>query len=212
MSPVPPISTTEALAPPSPVGLPQQQNFLLQSRARMDALVLKTIRSADRGAAAGLRDLSQTLAALPDWPQSAYFWTLCAAYFEAIALGLSAPDDSHKRLSSKILLVYMALARSELPPWDELSLQLLDVCAQAAAKQQQQAANAQANTTQLLLGGQLDAGTAAMLGGAVRDATAAADQTKRQQSAQFGAALGGGHLIRWQGVRAFHRGLGAFVS
>ena len=48
------------------------------------------------------------------------------------------------------------------------------------AKQQQQAANAQANTTQLLLGGQLDAGTAAMLGGAVRDATAAADQTKRQ--------------------------------
>ena len=144
MSPVPPISTNEALASAGPVGLPQQQNFLLQSRARMDALVLKTIRSADRDAAAGLCDLSQTLAALPDWPQSAYFWTLCAAYFEAIALGLSAPDDSHKRLSSKILLVYMALARSELPPWDELSLQLLDVCAQAAAKQQQQAPAMQA--------------------------------------------------------------------
>ncbi len=144
MSPVPPISTTEALAPAGPVGLPQQQNFLLQSRARMDALVLKTIRSADRDAAAGLRDLSQTLAALPDWPQSVYFWTLCAAYFEVIALGLSAPDDSHKRLSSKILRVYMALARSELPPWDELILQLLDVCAQAAAKQQQQAPAMQA--------------------------------------------------------------------
>jgi len=144
MSPVPPISTTEALVPAGPVGLPQQQNFLLQSRARMDALVLKTIRSADRDAAAGLRDLSQTLAALPDWPQSVYFWTLCAAYFEVIALGLSAPDDSHKRLSSKILRVYMALARSELPPWDELILQLLDVCAQAAAKQQQQAPAMQA--------------------------------------------------------------------
>ena len=144
MSPVPPISTTEALAPAGPVGLPQQQNFLLQSRARMDALVLKTIRSADRDAASGLRDLSQTLAALPDWPHSVYFWTLCAAYFEVIALGLSAPDDSHKRLSSKILRVYMALARSELPPWDELILQLLDVCAQAAAKQQQQAPAMQA--------------------------------------------------------------------
>ena len=79
MSPVPPISTNEALASAGPVGLPQQQNFLLQSRARMDALVLKTIRSADRDAAAGLCDLSQTLAALPEWTQSAYFWTLCAA-------------------------------------------------------------------------------------------------------------------------------------
>lgn len=136
------MSTTEALAPAGQPGT--QQLLLLQTRARMDALVLKTIRTADLGAAAGLRDLSKTLAALPDWPKSAYFWTLCAAYFEVIALGLSVPDDNHKRLSSKILRVYMVLARGELPPWDELTLQLLDVCAQAAAKQQQQAPAMQA--------------------------------------------------------------------
>jgi DNA invertase Pin-like site-specific DNA recombinase len=46
------------------------------------------------------------------------------------------------------------------------------------AQQQQQASNAQANTTQLLLSAQLDSDTAAMLGRAVRDATAAADQTQ----------------------------------
>jgi len=96
-----------------------------QTRARMDALVLNIIRSADVSAAADLRDLSLGLADTEQRAPERYFWTVCATFFEALATGLSALDVGNKRLAAQILRVYMQLARGETPLWDELLPPLL---------------------------------------------------------------------------------------
>ena len=100
-----------------------------QTRARMDALVLNIIRSADASAAAGLRDISQGLADTEQRAPERYFWTVCTTFFEALATGLSALDVANKRLTAQTLRVYMQLARGEAPPWDELLPPLLAACA-----------------------------------------------------------------------------------
>ena len=100
-----------------------------QTRARMDALVLNIIRSADASAAAGLRDLSLGLADTEQRAPERYFWSVCATFFEALATGLSALDVANKRLTAQTLRVYMQLARGEAPPWDELLPPLLAACA-----------------------------------------------------------------------------------
>ena len=100
-----------------------------QTRARMDALVLNIIRSADASAAADLRDISQGLADTEQRAPERYFWTVCTTFFEALATGLSALDVANKRLTAQTLRVYMQLARGEAPPWDELLPPLLAACA-----------------------------------------------------------------------------------
>ena len=100
-----------------------------QTRARMDALVLNIIRSADASAAAGLRDISLGLADTEQRAPERYFWTVCTTFFEALATGLSVLDVANKRLTAQTLRVYMQLARGETPPWDELLPPLLAACA-----------------------------------------------------------------------------------
>jgi hypothetical protein len=100
-----------------------------QTRARMDALVLNIIRSADANSAAGLRDISLGLADAEQRAPERYFWTVCATFFEALATGLSALDVANKRLTAQTLRVYMQLARGETPQWDELLPPLLAACA-----------------------------------------------------------------------------------
>jgi hypothetical protein len=91
-----------------------------QTRARLDALVLNIIRSADVGAAAGLRDLSLGLADAGQGAPERHYWTVCAAFCEALASGQSVLDVANKRLVAQTLRVFMQLARGEVPLWDEL--------------------------------------------------------------------------------------------
>jgi len=99
---------------------PGAVNYGPQTRARMDALVLNIIRSADASAAAGLRELSLGLADTEQRAPERYFWSVCATFFEALATGLSTLDVADKRLAAQTLRVYMQLARGETPLWDEL--------------------------------------------------------------------------------------------
>jgi hypothetical protein len=103
-----------------------------QTRARLDALVLNIIRSADVGAAAGLRDLSLGLADAGQGAPERHYWTVCAAFCEALASGQSGLDVANKRLVAQTLRVFMQLARGEVPLWDELLPPLLAVSAKAA--------------------------------------------------------------------------------
>lgn len=108
---------------------PGAVNYGPQTRARMDALVLNIIRSADASAAAGLRELSLGLADTEQRAPERYFWSVCATFFEALATGLGTLDVADKRLAAQTLRVYMQLARGETPLWDELLPPLLAACA-----------------------------------------------------------------------------------
>ena len=103
-----------------------------QTRARMDALVLNIIRSADVDAAAGLRDLSLGLADAEQRVPARHFWTVCSTFFGGLATGLSALDVANKRLAAQTLRVYMQLARGETPLWDELLPPFLAACTEPA--------------------------------------------------------------------------------
>lgn len=100
-------------------------------QARVDRSVLKVVKSGDADAASGMRSLSLGFAAAQETLQARVFWTLCAAYFEAVALGLCPPDVYCKRAASQILLQDRTLARGETGISERLLLDLLFFCAQA---------------------------------------------------------------------------------
>jgi hypothetical protein len=60
------------------------------------------------------------------------FWAVSAGYFEAVALGLCAPDIYAKRAASRILLQYRTLARGEPDVSERLVQDLLFFCSQSA--------------------------------------------------------------------------------
>ncbi len=100
-------------------------------RARLDGLVLKIVKSGDVGAAEAMRDISLGFAAEQSALEARVFWKICAAYFEAVSLGLCPPDVYGKRAASRILLQYRTLARGEPGISERLVQDLLFFCAQA---------------------------------------------------------------------------------
>ncbi len=100
-------------------------------RSRFDQAVLKIVKSGDTAAAHDLHRLSLGLAAgTEDAPQRA-FWSLAAGYFQAVSLGLVPPDLYAKRMASRVLTQYAALARGEPLPSERLAQDLLFYCARA---------------------------------------------------------------------------------
>ncbi len=100
-------------------------------QARVDRSILKVVKSGDADAAIAMRSLSLGFAAAQETLQARVFWTLCAAYFEAVALGLCPPDVYCKRAASQILLQDRTLARGETGISERLMQDLLFFCAQA---------------------------------------------------------------------------------
>ncbi|MDD5333011.1 MAG: Hpt domain-containing protein [Rhodoferax sp.] len=116
------------------VALPEQVPALVCDaalQARVDRSVLKVVKSGDVAAAIAMRSISLGFAAAQETLQGRVFWTLCAAYFEAVALGLCPPDVYCKRAASQILLQDRTLARGETAISERLLLDLLFFCAQA---------------------------------------------------------------------------------
>ena len=102
-------------------------------RSKMDQSVLKIMKNGDQEAARELAAISLSLAATQTAKQPKVFWKICAAYFEAVSLGLLPSDVYVKRVGSRILLQYAALAKGEQGVSDRLAQDLVFFCAQAAA-------------------------------------------------------------------------------
>lgn len=101
------------------------------ARSRLDQGVLRMVKDGDFDAAKDLRDLSLGLAAAHPDRQGRAFWKICAAFFDAFSQGMFTADVYVKRVASRILLQYAALARGESAIPDRLVQDLLFFCAQA---------------------------------------------------------------------------------
>ena len=100
-------------------------------RARVDQAVLRVVRTGDRAAAGVMRDVSAGLAQAQTALEPRAFWKISAAFFEALAAGLCAPDLYVKRAASRILVQYTSLARGEQTVSDRLAQDYLFYCANA---------------------------------------------------------------------------------
>lgn len=101
------------------------------SRTLLDWHVLKVVKSGDAAAAHAMRDISLGFAAAQSALEPRVFWKICAAYFEAVALGLCPTDIYGKRAASRILLQSRTLAKDDAPISERLLQDLLFFCAQA---------------------------------------------------------------------------------
>ncbi len=104
-------------------------------RARLDRLVLKVVKSADKAAAKAMRGICLGFAAAQKPLEIRVFWKICAAYFEAVSLGLCPSDVYGKRAASRILLQYRMLSGGDKGISERLVQDLLFFCAQAVPTQ-----------------------------------------------------------------------------
>lgn len=102
-----------------------------EARARLDAAVLKIVKSGDLKAALRLRDTCLGFVAAHSDRQSRAFWKICAGFFEAFGAGLMAPDVYVKRVASRVLMQYATLAKGDSTITDRLVQDLLFFCSQA---------------------------------------------------------------------------------
>ena len=104
-----------------------------EARARLDSAVLRIVKNADAGAAADMQNTCMGFAAAQTDRQSRAFWKICAGFFEALAHGMLKPDVYVKRVVSRVLMQYAALAKGDGAIADRLVQDLLFFCAQADA-------------------------------------------------------------------------------
>ncbi len=100
-------------------------------RSQLDQAVLRLIKTGDAASAAQLSRLSLGLAKAQTQLPPRVFWKICAAFFEASALGLCPSDVYSKRGASRVLLQYATLAKGDPSVSDRLAQDLLFFCAQA---------------------------------------------------------------------------------
>ena len=100
-------------------------------RALLDWQVLKVVKSGDVVAAKAMRDISLGFAAAQNELEPRVFWKICAAYFEAVSMGLCPTDVYGKRAASRILLQFRTLAKGDTSISERLLQDLLFFCAQA---------------------------------------------------------------------------------
>jgi chemosensory pili system protein ChpA (sensor histidine kinase/response regulator) len=117
--------------------LPLRQPALAYERElqlRIDGCILKLIRSGDAACAQAMSDISLGLVSAQSDLKPRVFWQICAAYFEAMASSLCAPDAAGKRALAQILLQYRALARGEAEVLPRLARELLFLLSQVDAQ------------------------------------------------------------------------------
>lgn len=116
--------------------VPLPQTVLAYDRSlqvRVDSHSLKLIRSGDRAAAHAMRDISLGLLGQHCDLHPRVFWQISAAYFEAVALGLTAVEAAGKKALTAILLQYRALAVGAGTVSENLLRDLLGLVAQASS-------------------------------------------------------------------------------
>ena len=125
----------EVILPPEVAGLSDAASL----RAEMDAGVLRVMKTADGPAAKRLGQLCVGIAAGHPAMETRAFWSICAAYFEAVSLGLCAADLYAKRAAARVLRQYAALAKGDSSVSDRLARDLLFFCALAVPDAGQEA-------------------------------------------------------------------------
>ncbi|QDL55697.1 Hpt domain-containing protein [Rhodoferax aquaticus] len=100
-------------------------------REKMDWAVLKVVKMGDNHSAARLSAVCHGLAMAGVDAHARTFWLVCAAYFEAVAMGLCPSDVYTKRAASRVLQQYAILARGGAAPSERLALDLLFFCSLA---------------------------------------------------------------------------------
>ena len=102
-----------------------------EARARLDAAVLRIVKSGDVRAALNLRETCLGLVATATEREPRAFWKICAGFFEAVGVGLLPADVYAKRVASRVLLQYATLAKGDPNIADRLVQDLLFFCSQA---------------------------------------------------------------------------------
>lgn len=125
----------EVILPPEVAALSDAASL----RAEMDAGVLRVMKTADAPAAKRLGQLCVGIAAGNPAMETRAFWSICAAYFEAVSLGLCAADLYAKRAAARVLRQYAALAKGDSSVSDRLARDLLFFCALAVPSAGQEA-------------------------------------------------------------------------
>jgi len=110
---------------------PQALAYAPAVRARLDAAVLRLMKSGDADSARDVAQLSAGLAAAQTARQPRVFWEVCAGFFEAMALQLLPVDIYVKRAATRVLLQYAALAKGDESVSDRLVHDLVFFCSQA---------------------------------------------------------------------------------
>ena len=104
-------------------------------RARLDQCVLKVVKTGDPVAAQELVRICLGLAQQQQHQPEQVFWNIAAAYFEALSLGLFSTDVYSKRIASRVLTQYAALAKGDAAIAPRLVQDMLFFCAQAVPVQ-----------------------------------------------------------------------------
>ena len=109
--------------------------YSTDTRKVLDQCVLPLMRGKAPQAARDMRELCLGLAAGQTDLHARIFWKLSAAINEALALDLLPVDIHVKRIASRILIQYTALAKGNAAISERLVLDLLFFCAQTTAAQ-----------------------------------------------------------------------------
>ncbi|MBN9324546.1 MAG: hybrid sensor histidine kinase/response regulator, partial [Delftia acidovorans] len=111
------------------------------ARALLDGVVLRMVKSDDREAAAQMRDLCLRFAVGQTEDVTARsFWKVAAGFFDAQSRGMIVVDLYVKRMASRVLMQYAAMAKGDRTPPARLLQDLLFFCAQARPAEQAGAA------------------------------------------------------------------------
>ena len=117
--------------------MPEPLAYGPEARAMLDSAVLRMVKSDDREAAAQMRELCLRFAAAQvDGENARSFWKIAAAFFEGLASGLITADIYVKRMASRVLMQYAAMAKGESLPPARLLQDLMFFCAQAKPREQ----------------------------------------------------------------------------
>ncbi len=100
-------------------------------RAKMDQAVLKIVKSGTASAGRQMVGLCSGLAASQLSQEPKTFWTIAAAFFEALALELIPSDVYSKRTASRILQQYATLAKGSSEVSERLAQDLAFYCSVA---------------------------------------------------------------------------------
>jgi chemosensory pili system protein ChpA (sensor histidine kinase/response regulator) len=115
---------------------PEPLEYGPAARAMLDGVVLRLVKSDDREAAAQMRDLCLRFAAgQPQDVAARGFWKIAAGFFDALAHGMLTADLYVKRMASRVLMQYAAMAKGDSVPPARLLQDLMFFCAQARPRE-----------------------------------------------------------------------------
>jgi chemosensory pili system protein ChpA (sensor histidine kinase/response regulator) len=131
-------SNERRVADPQLPGQVQPLDYSADVRSRFDHAMLKLVKT---GRPAGARAMAQIAAGLScsGTQGGRLFWKIAAGFFEALSLGLVPLDVYVKRVISRVLVQYSALARGDVAVSERLFQDLLFYCAQACPGEAQPA-------------------------------------------------------------------------